>query len=149
MADDQRALSRRRGFTDALRERGLEVASEVIVRAPSTLGMARDGLRRLLAADAAIDGVFCSSDQLAMGVLYEASARAIAVPERLAVVGFGNLGASAYSHPALTTVAVDGDRVGREAARLILERLAGKAARPKPTARVIDVGSRVIARESA
>jgi LacI family transcriptional regulator, gluconate utilization system Gnt-I transcriptional repressor len=149
MADDQRALSRRRGFTDALRERGLEVASEVIVRAPSTLGMARDGLRRLLAADAAIDGVFCSSDQLAMGVLYEASARAIAVPERLAVVGFGNLGASAYSHPALTTVAVDGDRVGREAARLILERLAGKAARPKPSAQVIDVGSRVIARESA
>jgi hypothetical protein len=39
--------------------------------------------------------------------------------------------------------------VGREAARLILERLAGKSARQKTAARVVDVGSRVIARESA
>jgi LacI family gluconate utilization system Gnt-I transcriptional repressor len=148
MADDQRSLLRRGGFVAALREYGRAVAAEVIVRAPTTTGTGREGLAGLLAADAAIDGVFCSSDQLAMGVLYEASARGVAVPDRLAVVGFGNLRASAYTHPSLTTVAVDGARIGREAARMLLDRLAGTAPPPK-VARVVDVGSHVIARESA
>jgi len=147
MADDRRALLRRDGFKAALRARRHGVAGEVIVRAPSTLGMAREGLARLLAADPGIDGIFCSSDQLAMGVLHEASARRIAVPGQLAVVGFGNLDASAHTYPSLTTVAVDGGRVGREAARLLLERLAGTE--PRGGERVVDVGSHVIARDSA
>jgi LacI family gluconate utilization system Gnt-I transcriptional repressor len=146
MADDQRARVRRKGFAAALRGRGLALAAEVTVHAPSTLGMARDALPRLLAADSSIDGVFCSSDQLAMGVLYEASARGIAVPDRLAVVGFGNLSASAHTYPSLTTVAVDGQRVGREAARMLLARLGGGQATAGP--RIVDVGSHLVARES-
>jgi LacI family gluconate utilization system Gnt-I transcriptional repressor len=63
------------------------------------------------------------------------------------VIGFGNLSASAYTHPALTTVAVDGARIGREAARLLLERLEGKAAHPRARP-IIDVGSHVFARET-
>jgi len=148
MANDPRAQARRQGFAAALRERGLEAAGEVVVRAPTTLGMARDALPRLLAADAAIDAIFCSSDQLAMGVLYEASARAMSVPERLAVVGFGNLSASAFTYPSLTTVAVDGQRVGREAARMLLDRFEGKPGETSSRPRVVDVGSHVIVRES-
>jgi LacI family transcriptional regulator, gluconate utilization system Gnt-I transcriptional repressor len=147
LADDQRTQVRRQGFVAALREHGTTLAGEVVLRAPATVGTAREGLRRLLAMDPGIDAVFCSSDLLAMGVLYETSARGIAVPDRLAVVGFGNLGASAHTHPALTTVAIDGARVGREAARLLLERLAGKVTGAKGP-RIIDVGSHVITRES-
>jgi LacI family transcriptional regulator, gluconate utilization system Gnt-I transcriptional repressor len=147
IADDQRAQLRRQGFVGAVRERGVAVAGEVVLRAPTTVGMAREALSRLLAADPGIDAVFCSSDQLAMGVLYEASARAIPVPQRLAVIGFGNLSASAYTHPSLTTVAVDGGRIGREAARLLVDRLDGKVPRPKKP-QILDVGSAIIARES-
>ena len=147
VADDQRAQLRREGFKAALSKQGLAVGGEVIVRAPTTLGMARDALSRLLVIDPGFDAVFCSSDQLAMGVLYEASARALAVPGQLAVIGFGNLSASAYTHPALTTVAVDAARIGREVARLLLERLEGKGAQPRAP-RIIDVGSHVFARET-
>jgi len=147
VADDQRAQLRRQGFLAVLRERGLAVAGEVVLRAPTDLGMAREATSRLLAADPGVDAVFCSSDLLAMGVLYEASARALAVPERLAVIGFGNLGASAHTHPSLTTVAVDGARIGREAARRLVARLDGTGPRPEEP-RVLDVGSYVIARAS-
>jgi LacI family gluconate utilization system Gnt-I transcriptional repressor len=146
-ADDQRAQLRRQGFLEVLRERGLSLAGEVVLRAPTNLGMAREALSRLLVAEAGIDAVFCSSDMLAMGVLYEASARALPVPERLAVIGFGDLSASAHTYPSLSTVAVDGARVGREAARLLLERLDGPGPRPG-VPQILDVGSRVIARNS-
>ena len=147
VADDHRAQARGAGFAAAAAERGIAIAGRVAVRAPTTLGMGRDGLARLLTADPRIDAVFCSSDQLATGVLFEAAARGIRVPERLAVMGFGDLSGSAHTHPSLTTVAVDGARIGREAARLLLERLAAPEAARR--SRIVDVGSRVVARESA
>ena len=148
IADDQRAQLRREGFVAALRERGAPLAAAEVVRAPSSVGAARGALGRLLAADPTVDGLFCSSDQLAMGVLFEASARGLAVPERLAVVGFGDVETAAHTHPSLTTVAVDGAAIGREAARMLLARLEGGAAGGDGR-RVVDVGFRIVARESA
>jgi LacI family gluconate utilization system Gnt-I transcriptional repressor len=147
VADDQRAQLRRQGFLAVLRERGLAAVGEVVLRAPTNVGMAREATSHLLAAGPGVDAVFCSSDLLAMGVLYEASARALAVPDRLAVMGFGNLSASAHTHPSLTTVAVDGARIGRETARLLLARLDGTDVPPK-LPHVLDVGCYVIARAS-
>jgi LacI family gluconate utilization system Gnt-I transcriptional repressor len=148
VADDHRARLRREGFVAALRERGVSLAGEASVRAPTHPGVARQALVRLLAEDPGIDAVFCSSDQLALGALYEASARGLPVPGKLAVVGFGNVSASAHVHPSLSTVAVDEVRIGQEAARLLLERLQGTAPRPR-SPQIIDVGSRLIARESS
>jgi LacI family gluconate utilization system Gnt-I transcriptional repressor len=147
VADDQRAQVRRAGFVKAVRERRVAAPAVEVVHAPSSVGAAREALRRLLAANGKLDGVFCSSDQLAMGVLFEANARRIAVPRRLAVVGFGNVEASAHTHPSLTTVAVDGAAIGREAARMLLARLQSDAANDAP--RVVDVGFHVVVRESA
>ncbi len=148
MADDQRSQLRREGFKSALAERGVALAGEVIIRAPSTVGAAREAVSRLLGMHPGIDGVFCSSDQIAMGVLFEAGGRGLRIPEELAVVGFGNLGASAHTNPSLTTVAVDAARIGREAARLIVERLEGTVPRAR-TRTIIDVGSHVLERASS
>lgn len=147
MADDQRARTRRAAFLRALADRGVPLAAEVEVRAPSSAGDGREALGRLLRADPAVDAVFCSSDQLAMGVLFEAAARGIAVPGRLAVMGFGNAPISAHTHPALTTVEVDGARIGAEAARLLVERLSGVRRRRRPgRSRVLDVGFTIVSR---
>ena len=48
-------------------------------------------LRQLLQAQPDVDAVFCSSDLLALGVLTEARAQGKAVPDELAVMGFGDL----------------------------------------------------------
>jgi LacI family gluconate utilization system Gnt-I transcriptional repressor len=145
MADDQRAQARRAAFLRLLRERGVPLAADVAVRAPSSAGDGREALARLLRAAPDGDAVFCSSDQLAMGVLFEAAARRVRVPERLAVMGFGDAPISAHTHPALTTVAVDGARIGREAARLLLQRFAHPGARPRRQ-RILDVGFRIVSR---
>ena len=144
-ADDERALRRTGAFLAAARS--LRLAKPVVhqVPAPTTLGSGRSGLRALLALNPDLDGVFCSSDLLALGVLTEAHAMGIAVPGRLAVIGFGDLDFARDLHPALTTVRIDGTRIGREAARCIVDRVEGRAV-PE---RLIDIGFTIVERASA
>lgn len=144
--DDERAERRNRGFIAEAKALGLDAEIPVLrVPAPTTLRSGRDGLTRLLAEAPDVDGIFCSSDLLALGVLTEAAARGLAVPERLSVVGFGDLAFAGDTHPALSTVRIDGTGIGRQAARFIVDRAAGRAVGDK----VIDLGFQVIERGSS
>jgi len=147
--DDERAQRRNRGFIDeALRLGLVSSADEVpthLVAAPTTLGSGRRGLATLLEAAPDLDAVFCSSDLLALGVLTEAAARGIAVPGRLAVVGFGDLAFAGDTHPALSTVRIDGTAIGRRAASFIVDRAEGRPVADK----VVDLGFRIVERASS
>ena len=54
--------------------------------------------------------VFCGSDCMAFGVVTEARMHGIAVPEQLAVCGFGNMELSEMNEPPITTVSLEGRR---------------------------------------
>lgn len=138
--NDHRALVRRDGFVSAL---GRDVPT-AIVRAPSSLALGRQALRDLLAQDASLEAIFCSSDQLAQGVVTEAQVRGIRVPEDLAVCGFGDAAFAEHMEPSLTTVHVDGAAIGRLAAQLIVDRCHGVEVEQ----RVFDVGFRIIERQT-
>jgi LacI family gluconate utilization system Gnt-I transcriptional repressor len=138
--DDQRAAVRREGFISTL---GRDVPTAT-VKAPSTLEAGRRALGELLAQDPALQAVYCSSDQMAQGVLVEALARGLRVPQDLAVCGFGNAAFAAHYAPSMTTVHVDGPAIGRIAAELVLARCRDEAV-PQ---RVVDLGFRIIERES-
>lgn len=113
--------------------------------APTTVGAGRAGLAALLAAHPDIDALFCSSDSLALGVLLEAQARGICVPDRLAVIGLGDLEFAKDLTPALTTVRIDGTAMGRLAARLIVGRANGE----EVPQRIHDIGFSIVERRSA
>lgn len=144
-ADDHRAGLRRKGFVETALRLGVAAVPACVVPAPTTLGNGRAGLSDLLGRHPDIDAVFCSSDILALGVMTEAQARGIAVPERFAVFGFGDLAFAEDTHPALTTVRIDGTAIGRQAARFIVERAEGRAIKE----RVIDLGFSIVKRVSA
>jgi LacI family gluconate utilization system Gnt-I transcriptional repressor len=148
-ANDERARRRNKSFSDAAVALGMAApgATEVpswIVPAPTSVGSGRTGLRELLARDPHIDALFCSSDMVALGVLTEAQASGIAIPERLAVVGLGDLNFSQDLHPALTTVHIDGAAIGTTAARFIVER----AEEREVSGGVIDIGFSIVERGS-
>jgi len=144
--DDERAQRRNRGFIDEALRLGLaRSADEIPVRrvpAPTTLGSGRAGLAALLAETPDLDAAACSSDLLALGVLTEAAARGISVPGRLAVMGFGDLAFAGDTHPALSTVRIDGTAIGRRAAGFIVERAEGRAVGDK----VVDLGFQIVER---
>ncbi|MFD0669316.1 LacI family DNA-binding transcriptional regulator [Ramlibacter sp. MAHUQ-53] len=138
--DDERAAQRRAGFEATV---GREVPTAV-VPAPSNLAAGRRALAELLERDPKVRAVYCSSDGLAQGVMVEAMARGLRIPQDLALCGFGDADFAAHLWPSLTTVQVDGAEIGRVAARMILDRCAGKDV-PHP---VVDLGFRIVERES-
>ncbi|MDM0002287.1 LacI family DNA-binding transcriptional regulator [Variovorax sp. J22P240] len=139
--DDHRARMRRDGFQTTL---GREVPTAV-VPAPSSLALGRRALAELLEKEPRLEAVCCSSDQLAQGVMVEALARGLRVPQDLAICGFGNADFGAHTVPSISTVHVDGAEIGRLAARLIVARCRGESvAQP-----VVDVGFRMIERQSS
>jgi LacI family gluconate utilization system Gnt-I transcriptional repressor len=139
--DDHRARMRRDGFQTTL---GREVPT-AFVPAPSSLELGRRALAELLEKDPQLEAVCCSSDQLAQGVMVEALARGLRVPQDLAICGFGNADFGAHTVPSISTVHVDGAEIGRLAARLIVARCRGESvAQP-----VVDVGFRMIERQSS
>ncbi len=85
------------------------------------------------------------SDLLALGVMTQAQALGVAVPERLAVVGFGDLEFAADLHPALTSVRINAGAIGRQAAQFIVDRAEGRAIGQ----RVVDIGFSIVDRLSA
>jgi LacI family gluconate utilization system Gnt-I transcriptional repressor len=144
-AGDARASLRRAGFEARLRELGVRRIPACVVESPSTLGNGRAGLLDVLATEARVDAIFCSSDVLAHGAIIEAQAQGLAVPGELAVMGFGNLGFSADTHPALTTVHIAGAAIGTQAANFIIDRVEGR----DPGPRVRDIGFSIVERASA
>ncbi len=142
--DDERALRRTEAFRAAALALGLAEVRVVTVPAPTTLRSGREALARLLREAGDIDAVFCSSDLLALGVLTEARVQAVRVPQQLSVIGFGDLQFAADLDPALSTVRIRGDAIGRQAAQFIVDRVEGR----EVSERVIDIGFSIIERNS-
>ncbi len=143
--DDPRAGLRRNGFAEAAARLGLGKTAVRLVHSPTVIGDGRRALAALVERHADVDAICCSSDFLALGALIEARARGIAVPDRLRILGFGDLDFARDTDPPLSTVRIDGTAIGRQAARFLLERIAGAPA----GARIVDLGFEIVSRASA
>lgn len=144
-AEDERAQRRATAFAEVVRRAGLGEVATVNVGASRSLRSGRDALGRLLTQQADVDAIFCSSDLLALGVATEARVRGIAVPDDLALVGFGDVSFAADMAPALSTVRINGAEMGRLAARCLIDRAEGREVSPS----VIDVGFSIVERETS
>ena len=99
----QPTRQKRAGYEAALLEAGLEPEDEFVQHHGFDARAGRKALRRLLALQQRPTGVICSNDLVAVGVLQEAIAQGLGVPEELSVVGFDGV-AAAWTQPPLTTV---------------------------------------------
>ena len=142
---DERAQRRNASFLRQARALGMDADIPVcLTPAPTTLGAGRATLARLLERPGGVDAVFCSSDMLALGVMMEAQARGLRVPGQLGVVGLGDLEFATDLQPALTTVRIDGTRIGETAARYIVDRVEGRTVEQP----ILDIGFSIIERQS-
>ncbi len=144
-AEDERADRRASAFIDAVQRAGLAQVAVVNVGASRSLQSGRNALGQLLAQAPDVDAVFCSSDLLALGVLTEARVRGIAIPDQLAIMGFGDVPFAADMAPALSTVHINGVDIGRLAARHLIDRAEGR----EVAQRVVDVGFSIVERETS
>ncbi len=144
-ADIPRAHLRRQGFLRRVAELGHTVVAEPILPAPSTIADGRLALRAIAPLLGPRTALFAASDTTAFGVIMEARALGIAIPDRLAVCGFGNYEISRDTDTPFTTVGFGGGDMGRIAAESLLAQLS--AATPSPSPRIL-VPFEIIARAS-
>ena len=74
--------------------------------------------------------VFAATDNLAFGVLKACDRLGCAVPDRLAVVGFDNVGFGEISLVPLTSVDGSGFNIGQRALRLLIDRIENESRSP-------------------
>jgi LacI family transcriptional regulator, repressor for deo operon, udp, cdd, tsx, nupC, and nupG len=111
---------RQRGFRQAL--------FDASIPADPTLEVASDGrtaesvervLAPLLDLPVPPDAIFAFNDLSALTAMKLCLERGLRVPEDLSIVGFDDIESASHSHPALSTVRVDKERLGRCGVRLL------------------------------
>ena len=119
---------RRRGYTEALTLAGLRpYATE-----PGDFSEAGGGaaMHALLNTHPDLDAVIAANDNMAAGALRVLRDAGRSIPGDVAVMGFDDLPVAMHTDPRLSTVHQPVQALGREAARMLIELLAGE--RPAP-----------------
>lgn len=143
--DNDRARDRRKGFEAACVAAGRAVDPRHCIETRLDLVAGAEAMAQLAQAKPRPRAVFCSADALAVGALFECQRRGLAVPRAIALAGFDDLDIAGQTLPAITTVRVPRYEMGRHAGMLLCDRLAGR----RVAARIVDVGYRLIERDSA
>ena len=142
------AESRYSGFQRALLDGGIDPGEASCLRGNFTFHSGIECGEQLLTVAPDTTAIVCANDDMAAGVLLVCHKHAIAVPDRMSVVGFDDTPMSAIVWPPLTTVHQPIKEIARRAAGLLVSAIeAGSAIRNE---RQVDyVEHHIVVRQSA
>jgi LacI family transcriptional regulator len=122
---------RRSGFEEALARRGLEPAW--ISEGPFSLDSGHAQADHLFRQPRSRwpTALVAANDLLALGVLAAAREASVAIPDDLSVCGFDDIAYAALAVPPLTSVRQPAREIGAQAARLLFDRIEGRAGPPQ------------------
>jgi LacI family transcriptional regulator len=118
----QRELGYRRGMMEA----GLGKHTN-ITSSSQILREVQLSARRLLTGPQRPDAIFCWTDLIALEVISVARELGLDIPNDLAVVGYDNTMFCDFVQNSLTSIDQSGEQLGLQAARLLIERIKGRA----------------------
>jgi len=124
---DTRGTDRRAGFIAAMQAHGLDTSRLIAAGAPPiSMREGADAMAQLLTTLPDTEAVICVSDLSAFGALSECQRRGIAVPQQIAIAGFGDYEIGAVCVPSMTTINPHPREIGAQTAALILAVLDGR-----------------------
>lgn len=140
-------LTRQRlaGYRRAMAAAGLPAAGQSLLAGDFTAESGGRAAAQLLAMAERPSAIFCSNDEMAMGLISVLHARGMAVPRDLSVVGFDDIVFAKTYIPALTTIHQPRLAIGERAMSILLGLLDGTAEREQSPA-LLD--ARLVVRES-
>lgn len=121
---DLRDQQRYQGYCAALDEAGLP-STHISPKRVSSIETGATMMQEALHSVPELDAIFCTNDDLAIGVLRACQAAAIEVPQHIAIVGFHGLEIGQITTPRLTSIHTPRFEVGQRATELLLQRVQG------------------------
>ncbi|MDO4798195.1 MAG: LacI family DNA-binding transcriptional regulator [Coriobacteriales bacterium] len=124
--DEAAGRMRRKGFVDACTQAGITP----LPQAQLTVGFDADagyfGAEKLMDTVPGLDTIVCATDDIAFGAMMCVAEYGYDVPKDIQVTGVGDSLLSRIARPSLSTAHLHYRTSGAEAARLLLNRIAGK-----------------------
>ncbi|KQQ93039.1 LacI family transcriptional regulator [Leifsonia sp. Leaf325] len=117
-------LDRLAGWREVLTQHGMDTDLFEVGDFSPASGVT--AMKRLLAREPKIDGVFAANDQMAIGAYSAIREAGLRIPEDIAVIGFDDDIYGATATPALTTVHQPSVEMGREMARVLVKLIEGE-----------------------
>ncbi|WP_223385705.1 LacI family DNA-binding transcriptional regulator [Oricola cellulosilytica] len=143
---DPRTQRRFAGFKDTCERAGVFSRERLITTPePSTVTLGASLFANLISQQPEIDAVLCNNDDLALGILFEAQRRHMAIPEELMICGFNDLEMMAVAEPPVTSVRTHRHEMGRRSIEMLVRQIENPDAE---ASKIIDLGFDVISRRS-
>lgn len=121
---DVRDEQRYAGYCDAMNRAGLAVGRIAPNKVSSvSIGTGMMTLARQMYAS--MDGILCTNDDLAVGVLQECMASGIAIPQEMAIAGFHGLEIGQVVSPRLASVLTPRAEMGKVATEILIKKIKG------------------------
>ena len=119
--DDMTSWRRLKGVRNALREGGVELPQEYVIQSNSTLADGPRAVKKLLRLKP--DAVICANNPIALGVMQALLEKGARIPEDIALIAFDTYPFSLFTDPPMTVVDINMYDMGREAGRLVVQKL--------------------------
>lgn len=142
--DQAAGLSRRLGYQAVLEEAGYQVREELIKKGGFTMDSGYQNMEELLGTESRLDGVYCATDSIAVGVLSYLRERGVDVPQQISVTGVGDTRMSSVVTPGLATMHLYYKTSGIEATAMLIRKIADHDTEIKS----IKLGYEIIRRDS-
>ncbi len=112
---------RHAGYKQALIDNGIDYQPEYVIETKSKIEEGKFAVEKLLELDEKPDGIFSSSDFVALGAIKELQARGVKIPQDVAVVGFANEPFTDFLELTMSTIDQFPQEMGRMTAKVFLE----------------------------
>ena len=111
------------GYKLALERAGIPFDASLIEHGGWSYQSGYEAMGRLLARAPNISALFAQNDQMAIGAMRALREAERRIPDDVALVGYDDIPAAAYSRPPLTTIRQPMQQVGEVATRLLIEHI--------------------------
>ncbi len=110
-------------YKDSMREAGIDVKPEYIMKTEATIQKGYECAKKLLLLDEKPTAIFACNDLLAAGVIQAAKELELDLPRELSVVGFDNTVLSTTTAPMLTTISQPIKQMGAKVVDLLRQEM--------------------------
>ncbi len=128
-AGNQDSQWRERGYRQALNANNIPFDPALVVTGGFNEAEAQAAVQKLIQNEIDFEAVFAGDDDSAVGTISALLQANKQVPQDVAVVGFDDVPIARYLRPALTTVRVPIEQVGREGVRQLVRLIRGQPAK--------------------
>ncbi|MCD2502814.1 LacI family DNA-binding transcriptional regulator [Clostridium sp. NSJ-145] len=117
---------RKEGYLKALKEHNIEINEKWIINSELDFISGQSAVKHLMVMEDRPTAIFAVSDILAIGAIKGIKELNLNVPSDVSVIGFDNIEFSNMITPALTTISQPMYNIGKEAAKMIINKLENK-----------------------